>query len=155
MAKPAEAIGFAGPLLAALAGVVFCLRSAWIGYLMYWQQPGINTDTLATAFLALPWAIAGLLLAALVGGLIAVPFFLFKISGKSYPLPAGLITCLLLVFATAKLPEIAFRLFPIQSQASQPITAKHVPNRMRPEDTCQGPIPPDSQKRKIWESECR
>ncbi len=140
-----------GQFLAAIACLAFCIRAGWVGYLMYWQQPGINTDTLAPAFLALPWAAAGLLLAVAFSAAIATPLFLIKLSGKSRPLLAGLLTCVLLGLATVKLPKIAASLLPTHPRQNQP-TAQHHP---QPAITCQSPAPQDSQMRKSWESECR
>ena len=136
----------AGLALAGIGSAVLGLRAGWIGYVMYFQQPGINTDTFAPAFLALPWAVGAALLIA------AAPF-VPKWSGKRHPLISEVLTLIVLLVATAYLPEIAEK---AANPRRPPATTETPQTKAKPAtNPCHGTPPGDAGLRRAWEAECR
>lgn len=155
MQKPnAEAFRWpAGLALAGIGSAVLSLRAGWIGYVMYFQQPGINTDTFAPAFLALPWALGGALLGGGAALLIAAALFVPKWSGKRHPLISGGLTLIVLLVATAYLPEIAEK---AANSRRPPATTETPQTKAKPAtNPCHGTPPGDAGLRRAWEAECR
>jgi hypothetical protein len=120
---------------------------------MYFQQPGINTDTFAPAFVALPWALPGALLGMGAALLIALTLFVPKLSGKRRPLISGVLTLIVLLVATAYLPEIAEKM--VFSQRPPPTTETPQSKAKPAANPCQGTPPGDASLRRAWEAECR
>lgn len=144
---------YAGLALAGIGIAVFGLRAAWIGYVMYFQQPGINTDTFAPAFLALPWALGGALLGMGAAVLIAAGLFVPKWSRTRHPLISGGLTLIALLLATVYLPEIADKT--IHSQHLPATTEIPHAKANQATNPCHGTPPGDAGLRRAWEAECR
>lgn len=142
----------AGLALAGIGSTVLGLRAGWIGYLMYFQQPGINTDTFAPAFLALPWVLGGALLGMGAALLIAAALFVPKWSDKRHPLVSGGLTLIVLLAATAYLPEIA----EMMAHPRHPPATTGTPQpKAKSTNPCHGTPPADAGLRRAWEAECR
>ena len=138
----------AWPLPGALSG-------AYLGFHLYFRQPGLNTDTFAPLFLAGLWAVGGMLSGALcsviAGGLLELAL---RRMLPARPLLAGSLAIVCLIGLCLALPgplvaRLPGLLWPAQQAAASPLLPPSQPS------PCTQAPPVDGAARKAWELECR